>query len=273
MTAFTSVDNIIQALSINNRQQDLTFSKTLAQATIARIPHTMWTATGFPVAGSFPGVSTTATVYTSSTNGALIYNNPSGGRTMHVMSFTGCCFGSNGVLILVDRIAGCTLNASSVGTTNLTGLSATTRLGPTEGAQIWIEVASNLGASAMNLTLNYTNEEGDGTATAFSGVASATAGRSLTADLWQPLSNFDKGVRSIESYAITSGPSGTICINLVRPICTLPLSATSICSARDLIMEIPSLPKIYDNSCLHFIWLPNTTTQTTFSGLVRIGEN
>lgn len=275
MTAFTSIDNIIQALSINNRQQDLTFSKTLAQATIARIPHTLWTGTGFPVAGSFPVTSTTATLCTSSTTGAFNYNNSTGGRTMHAMSLTSCCFGSNGVLVLVDRIASCTLNASThVGTTSLTSMDATTRLGSTEGARVWIEVASNLGASAISLTLTYTNSAGTGSrTTTITGTASAVAGRSLNANMFQNLATDDNGVRSIQSYAIPSGTTGTICINLVRPICVLPIPATSIASTKDLIMEMPNLPQIYDSSCLHFIWLPNTTTQTTFSGLVRIGEN
>jgi hypothetical protein len=282
MAGFSTVDAVVNALTVNLKGQRLYFHKVAQSATVANIPHSLWDANGIPIAGTY---GSTGKAYgrtlTDASVGGVAFTNATAPATMHLLQgeFATMTTNATGTLILVDRIADCAL-AHGEATGSITGLSATTRL-PSAGAtaeacQIWCEVTSGFSAGSNTITYTYTNQNGTGSKTTPSIVttASAVARRSINGNLWQPLASGDTGVRSNESVTLSSGSAtGTYCLCLVRPLGQIPINATSVASARDFIVEIPSLPRIYDDSCLSLIYVPTAAVTPTVFGTMTIAEN
>lgn len=89
-----------------------------------------------------------------------------------------------------------------------------------------------------------------------------------------PLQAGDAGIRSIQSvqYSATR-TSGVGNIVLCRPLLTLPMTTIGVAAERDLLNQVPSLPRVYDGACLH--WLiyagANTPTNSAFYGHLDFG--
>ena len=60
-------------------------------------------------------------------------------------------------------------------------------------------------------------------------------------------------VKTLESYTLGSGTTGTVTAFLVKPLCEIPILALNTPSERDYVYQLPSLPRIYDGACLGFI--------------------
>jgi hypothetical protein len=71
---------------------------------------------------------------------------------------------------------------------------------------------------------------------------------------FMPLAAGDAGIRSVESIQnSTSYVSGEYSVVLCKPLLTLPMTTIGVASERDLMNQVPSLPRIYDGACL--TWL------------------
>lgn len=278
---FSTVDAITNAISVNGKMQRLYFDKTLAQATIANIPATCWTATGNPTAGTYAAAGlANGRVCTSATTGAMPYGNATSPATMHLITagITTKVASSTGTFILCDRIADCQttlLQASG----SFTGVTATSRLGattaPGDGGQLWIETVTATG-TATTKTVTYTNQLGTAAQTSPSIISTATGtvGRSVNGKLWQSLATSDTGIRTLESIASNSGSgTGNIAYCIVRPLATIPCPAVSVWVERDFVVELPNLPLIYDSSCLFWIYVPAAAVTASLFGELRICEN
>jgi hypothetical protein len=69
-----------------------------------------------------------------------------------------------------------------------------------------------------------------------------------------PLAAGDAGILSVESIQnSTSYVSGEYAVVLCKPIVTLPMTTIGVSAERDLMNQVPSLPRIYDGACL--TWL------------------
>lgn len=280
MPGFANLDEIISAVSVSLRGQTLFFNKRLAATSVANVPHTTWTATGNPAAGANPTLGMAgAVVVTSATTGAMPFTNPTGGRTMHALSMSALStVGGTGSVILVDRIAHAQIN-NNQGTASFSPIiDATSRLGTGEGCMGFMEVTGALSAAANTRTFTYTNQAGSSPRTTpnIVTVASAVVGRVPYADfVWIPLQAGDTGIRSIQSTTLVSGTAtGSYNIVLVNPLAPpMPLSAASLLTDRDLVVDIPSLPLIRSDACLNWIWVPTSAAVATLHGEVRIAEN
>jgi hypothetical protein len=277
MAGFASLDQVINSVSVNNKLQKLQINKVLPSTTVANVPHTFWKATGNPAAGSDPvnGMAG-AVACTSSTTGAILYTNPTGPATMHILSGV-TTSSALGTFILVDRLAHANINNAQATASFSPVLSGTGRLDTGEGAQIIMEVTSALSAASNTRTFTYTNEAGTGSRTTQNivTVASAVAGRVPYASyIWVPLQSGDKGVRSVESTTLVSGTAtGAYNVVLVKPLAYFVVNVTYCVCERDFVVEIPSLPRIKDNSCLMLFFLPNGASTATCLGEVKISEN
>lgn len=125
--------------------------------------------------------------------------------------------------------------------------------------------ATALGAGTPNLSLGYTNSEatasratptvlpiGKTAATnshiIYSGTGAGKYGPMV------PLQGGDGGIRSIETIQnSTSYVSGEYSVVMCKPITSLPITTLGVASERDLLNQLPSLPRIYDGACL--TWL------------------
>lgn len=132
-------------------------------------------------------------------------------------------------------------------------------------AFMWANNATPLGAGTPNLSINYTNSAGvsgrvtpavlpvgktaanNGTIL-YSGNAAGKYGPFL------PKQAGDAGVRSIESVTLSATyTSGEFSIGLCKPLLTLPITTQGVACERDLMNQIPSLPRVYDGANL--VWL------------------
>jgi len=64
------------------------------------------------------------------------------------------------------------------------------------------------------------------------------------------------GIQQKSAYVINvGGTSGVGSFILHRPIALIPLVAATIAGERDFLNQIPSLPRVYDDSCLGMFML------------------
>jgi len=281
---FATVDTLINAASVNNTMQRLSFSKTTT-TTVANQPWSLWTGTGVPAAGTYGtngkanGRSTDQT-----TVGAYKYGNAASG-TMHLitMGSTTVTASGSGSLILVDRMADCQLSHAET-TGAITGMDASTRMAattaPGDGGMLWCEVTSVFSTASNTITYQATDQLGN-TAQNLTGMvtnpgaAALAANRSVNAQLWQTLASGITSIRALTNTTLTAGSAtGQYAACIVRPLGIIPIVAVSQYVERDFVVEIPNIIKLYDNSCLTFIYITTVaaTTPTVF-GELRICYN
>jgi hypothetical protein len=276
---FTGYDQVINAWTVNGTGQKLQFSKISATAGVANTPMDMWKATGMPAAGAYGTVGkANGRVTTSATAGGLPYNNPSAGQTCNLLEgeATGITASATGSLILVDFIADVLLDYSET-TGSIVGVDATSRLPANAGAQLWLPVVTGLSAVANTWTFGYTNNAGVSSRVTptITGVASRAADKNITAGgPWQPLQAGDTGIRTLDTITHASGAgTGQFAAKLIRILANIPIGTIGIVVARDFVVELPNMERIYDNSCLGFLWLPTGTQTPTYFGEVRVASN
>lgn len=133
------------------------------------------------------------------------------------------------------------------------------------GVQAFITPSVVLGAGTPNIQLTYTNAAGTAgkvtpttlpisNASApvgqieYSGTAAGKYGPFV------PLAAADTGIRLVEqfNYNVTH-TAGTTNVVLARPLLTMPMTTLGVASERDLLNQLPSLPRVYDGACL--VWL------------------
>lgn len=145
--------------------------------------------------------------------------------------------------------------------------------------------ATALGAATPNLSLAYTNSTGaTGRATPtvlpigktaaantlvlYSGTGSGKFGPFV------PLQAGDAGVRLIESIRnATSYVSGQYTVAYVKPLLTLPMTTIGVAAERDLVNQLPSMPRVYDGAALTWMLYSgaNTPANSAFYGHLDFG--
>ena len=82
----------------------------------------------------------------------------------------------------------------------------------------------------------------------------------------------DAGITEVESVTLSaaSAGAGTFNIYLVKEIATIPIPVGFVASERDLMNQIPSLPKVYKNACIGFLMFAGaaTVTGTSVQGFI-----
>jgi hypothetical protein len=163
--------------------------------------------------------------------------------------------------------------------------TATVYLGdraPSEGAgvQMFITPSVALGAGVPNIQITYDAQDGHtGAVTpAVLPISNATApiGQIEYAGTaagkygpFVPLAAADGGVRRATqfNYNVTH-TSGTTNLCLCRPLLTLPMTTIGVAAERDLLNQLPSLPRVYDGACLTWIMYAGAATpvSSNFNG-------
>lgn len=125
--------------------------------------------------------------------------------------------------------------------------------------------ATALGAGTPNLSLGYTNSTSDtsrATPTTLPvGKTAAANGLILYSGTgvgkvgpFVPLQGGDAGIKSIETIRnSTSYVSGSYSVVLCKPLLTLPITTLGVASERDLVNQLPSMPRVYDGACLNWL--------------------
>lgn len=291
---FSSLDDLVNEITTNGKYLRRDWNKiTGAAAYTAGRWYDLSGLGGTPVANSYPG---TALAWVScdetSGNGTDVFGIEHGGdvstdtkHLLNVSAVTGVATAVPSVLMLVDMQGywpGINMNTASSQT--LTG-TPTLRYSNGEGVRAFLVARATTGASAHNLSMSYTNQAGTSgrslpvtvacTASAIvphivhSGTAANNYGPFL------PLASGDTGIQTVASVqlSLASGTASTAALVLARPLLTLPLTTVSVMAERDLLNQLPSLPRVYDDACLSWLLFTGgaVAASTSFYGATEFG--
>lgn len=260
----------------------VTFNKQASGATVAGRPISLWTIGGNPGAGSAAANTAGGVIPTQATVGALGRSNPSSAGA-HLLDFMAMSTAQAGALYLCDRLLHIQGNSSGVAidetlTTSQTINSSTLPARcPTShvndapstngyGVLIGVEVVSALGVGTPTLTLGYTSSDGTAGRTATNTdpvVASSAQGTFHRIGLQAG----DVGVRSIQTYQQSAtATSGQVNLVMYRVIKAITMAGSGFFTQVDWISG--GGPRIYDDSCLFLLFIPQTTNTTQVSGVL-----
>ena len=132
------------------------------------------------------------------------------------------------------------------------------------GVRAYIVARATCGAGTPTIQINYTNEKGVSgrvVPVTLTAVTTAAAGHIIHSDptanhygCFIPLANGDSGIKSIQTITLSATmTSGSIALVLCKPLTSLPITVLGVQSERNLLNQLPSLPRIYDGANLNFL--------------------
>ena len=169
---------------------------------------------------------------------------------------------------LGNAIAGTTIDITDAGTGTHTLTVELPRYRTGAGVQAFLTASTAGTAGAGTFQLTYTNSTPTGsrvtpsspalptnTATSplltvpYSGTGSGKYGPFF------PLQSADTGIQSIQNIILAGAGVTTGVYNLcyAKPLLSLPMTTVGVAAERDLINQMPSLPKVYDGACLQWL--------------------
>jgi hypothetical protein len=191
---------------------------------------------------------------------------------------------------LANAIAGTVITYTNAGSGTLTMTVTPNRYADGAGlrAYVVLTVQSGNGATTPVMTMTYYNQDGNektmGATVNFTtgGTNIPQLGKILHSGIaannygfFLPLAAGDSGIRGIKTAtfttAYTTATTLTAAIVLVKPICAIPIVAASVAAERNLMSQLPSLPRIYDHAALNFLQFTGgaTATATAINGYIE----
>lgn len=236
----------------------------------------------FTCTSATPAVLTLAATWDAQTGTCIRLTNSGGAlptglstSTNYYWNRTGAGTG-NVATSLTNLYAGTFVATSSTGTGTHTATMYIDRA-PSNGVGVeaFITPSVALGAGTPNIQLTYTNSAGTAGKTTpttlpisnasapigqieYSGTAAGKFGPFV------PKAAGDAGIQLVEqfSYSVTH-TSGTTNVVLCRPLLTLPMTTIGVAAERDLVNQLPSLPRVYDGACLVWLMYAGAATPVT----------
>jgi hypothetical protein len=280
--AFTSQDDIISEIAGGKFFRSEWNKITGASAYTANRWYDFSALNGYPIANTWSG----SALAFQNTNSSSAFSMYTGGNvstdTKHLINMaalTGVATGVPGTLMLIDMQGYWPgINVNSLSLQTLTG-TPTLRYTNGVGCRLFTVATVASGASAHNISLSYTDQGGatgntlpvtvSMTASAIVGHIAHSGSAANNYGPFLPLASGDYGVQNVASvtFSAASG-AGTCALVLARPIAQIPLVTASLLSERDLLNQLPSLPRIYDDACLTWIYFAGAATaaNTNFYG-------
>jgi hypothetical protein len=289
---FTSIDDLVTSIT-SGKFNRIDWNKiTGAVGYTAGRWYDLSSLGGTPVANAWSGTALAWTACDESTgNGTQIFGMRHGGDvspdTKHVLNGSAITAVATAVpsqLMLVDMCGyypGVNMNTGTAQT--FTG-TPTLRYSNGVGVRAALVIVTSSGATAHNVAISYTDQDGNTgntlpvtvacTASAItphithSGIAANNYGPFL------PLASGDTGIRSVQTLTLSAASlAGTAALVLYKPILTIPLTTASVASERDFLNQIPSLPQVPDDACLTWLYFAGNVTgaSTNFYGSLELG--
>lgn len=274
---FSSVDDFLNKVTNSGQFYRADWNKNFLPTTaaVAGEWHCLARGAGNPAADTIYNTGTNLAFQATSDSTAGAGGIQHGGNvstaTKHIVNasaFTAAATVAPCVLMLVDLLGFYRVTSTTTITAQTLDNTVTIpRYTGGEGVQafMWANNATPLGAATPNLSINYTNSAGTsgkvtptvlpiGKTAGSNGLVIYSGTGSGKYGPFMPLASGDKGIRSIQSVTISASyVSGEFSIGLCRPLLTLPITTLGVASERDLINQVPSLPRVYDGANL--VWL------------------
>ena len=247
---------------------------------------------GAPIANAWAGTALNwVTCDEAAGNGTQIFGLRHGGNVstdtkhaLNVAAVSGVATAVPGVLMLVDMqgyYPGISMNSASAQT--MVG-TPTLRYTNGVGVRAFLVITTASGATAHNVALSYTDQDNNAgntlpvtvacTASAIAGHITHSGTAANNYGPFLPLASGDYGIRSVQTVTISAASgSGVAALVLARPILQIPLVTASVLAERDLLNQLPSLPRIYDGACLTWLYFAGAATaaSTNFYGSLELG--
>lgn len=290
---FSSMDDLVNEITTNGKFNRIDWNKiTGGSGYTAGRWYDFSSLAGTPIANAWAGTALAWTSCNESTgNGTQIFGLPHGGNvspdTKHILNVsavTGVATGVPAQLMLVDLQGywpGISTNSATLQT--LTG-TPTLRYTNGAGCRLFTVATVASGATAHNISLSYSNTtptSGRSLPVTVSMTASAIVGHIAHSGTaannygpFLPLASGDTGVSNVASVTMSAASgAGTVALCLARPLLTLPLTTASVAAERDLLNQLPSLPRVVDGACLVWLYFAGAATgaSTNFYGAVEFG--
>jgi hypothetical protein len=269
MAAITDLSDLINRQSGGNSgtPNNLFFHKVPRVAGVAAtVPIigrgcSLWTYDGMPAGGAVP---TVAAIPDRTTQGALPFVAPTGGRDLHLIGASITPL-TAGVFLLYDRlfhIGG--LSATSTAAQTVQGSPASPALTRNTGGAgniAWWEIYTIVGTSAAVMTMNYTNQAGTSGQTSTINIGT-TNFREVTRAQRIQLAAGDTGIRAINTVTLstTTGTVGNFGITIAQPLAWIPVGAAGTAGWRDYTTGLPGIPVINPDACLALMFIPGAAT-------------
>ena len=137
-----------------------------------------------------------------------------------------------------------------------------------------------MGAGTPNIRMTYTNQAGTAgqlTPTVLpAGTTAAPKGSIVYSGTgagkygpFMPLAAGDSGIRSVQQFNLSATyTSGVLNLVICRPLLTLPMTTIGVAAERDLLNQVPSLPRVYDGANLSWLMYAGAATpvNSAFTG-------
>lgn len=286
--AIQSLDQLVSAITAGQSTRYDWNKITGGAAYTAGRWYEMLSLAGLPVATAFPGTARTWVSCSESTgDGTNIFGIKHGGNVstslkhlLNMSAWTTAATGVPGTLMLVDVQGYWNGIDMNVATSQTLSGTPTLRYANGAGLRMFLSARATTGATAHNLSYSYTNQAG--TAGRVNPVTVACTASAIVPHLvhsgqaannygpFLPLASGDSGIGNVASVQLSagSGTASTAVLVLCRPLAQITLSVAGLMTEKDLLNQIPSLPKIIDGACLGFLWGAGAATaaSTTFAG-------
>lgn len=285
MGGFTSLDDFINQATTNGKFWRTDWNK----LTFGTTAHTagMWyllsQTGGNPAASSILGTGTNlafqALTDATATAAGIQHGGNVGGfkQIINASAFSASATTMPAIFMLVDLLGFYPITTvTTTGAQTLNNTVTLPRYTTGAGVQAIVVPSTVMGAATPTITLGYTNSAGTAsratpsapalplgnTAAAVSSVIYSGTGSGKYGP-FMPQANGDAGIRSVQSISLSASyVSGVLNLLLVKPLLTLPMTTIGVAAERDLLNQVPSLPKVYDGACLAWMMYAGAATPT-----------
>lgn len=289
MAGYSSLDDFISSTTVDGKFVRTDWNKNALPTTAqtAGMWHDLSTGPGNPGADSAYGSGTSLAFQalddTSTTSPGIPHGGDVSAETKHIINasaFSAAATSMPAVFMLVDRLGFYRIN--SITTTGDQALDNTVVF-PTgrhtngQGLRAYVVASvgaatTAMGAGTPNIRITYTNQAGTagqltptvlpaGLTAApkgtipYSGTGAGKYGSFL------PLAAGDSGIRSVQQFNLSATyTSGQLNLVICRPLLTLPMTTIGVAAERDLLNQVPSLPRVYDGANLTWIMYAGAAT-------------
>jgi hypothetical protein len=266
---FSSFDDIIGEISAGKLNR-YDFTKTTAVTAAAGRWYDLSLANGLPIANPYTGEVTNLKFKAlSDTDGFGMWHggnvDPDTKHLLNIGVFGNTATSVPSVVQLVDVLGYYPITSVTTLTAQTLNNTVTIpRYTDGVGVRAYLVARGTMGAGTPNVTINYTNQAGTSGKTnpvTVTAVSAAVASHIVLSDptanhygCFIPLANGDTGIRSIQSITLSATmTSGSLALVLCRPLTSIPITVMGVQSERNLLNQIPSLPRIYDGANINMM--------------------
>lgn len=289
MAGFSSLDDFINETTVNGKFLRTDFNKNALPTTAQTAGqwYDLSCGPGNPGSDSAYGSGTSLAFQalddTSTTSPGIPHGGNVSPDTKHIVNasaFSAAATTMPAVFMLVDRLGFYRIN--SVTTTGDQALDNTVVFPTgrhTNGAGLRAYVVASVGAATTamgagtpNIRMTYTDQDGNAGALTPSvlpaGTTAAPKGNIVYSGTgagkygpFMPLAAGDSGIRSVQQFNLSSTyTSGQLNLVICRPLLTLPMTTIGVAAERDLLNQVPSLPRVYDGANLSWLMYAGAAT-------------